>query len=111
MNELLQALVAAVRDLDTDHLRVASVLRGDLGADVPVDPELAALAAELVTRAYLEPGLSGLALLAEAAVEHGDAVRSHLEWADARRVATRPASVVEAIPVQLDRLTIDLLAG
>lgn len=110
MRDLLQALAAAVRDLDTDHVRVAGVLAGDLAAQPPVDPALAALCADLVSRRYREPGLTGLGLLAEAAEEHGEAVRAHLDWLDARRAAMLPPPV-PAIPVQLDRFTVDRLAS
>lgn len=108
MRELLQALAAAVHDLDTDHRRVAAVLTGDLAAPAPLDPALAALCSELVSRRYLEPGLTGLALLAEAAGAHPGAVRAHLDWIDHHHVTARP--LVLAIPLQPDRLTIDLRA-
>ncbi|MDP3713026.1 MAG: hypothetical protein Q8R60_11160 [Mycobacteriales bacterium] len=111
MSDLLQAMAAAVRDLDTDHVRVAAVLAGDLVAQPPLDPALAALCADLVSRRYREPGLTGLGLLAEAAVEHGAAVVAHLDWLDARRTSARPATLGEAIPLQLDRVAVDLLTG
>lgn len=111
MNQLQQALAAAVRALDTDHQRVAAVLAGDRAAVAPLDPALAALCAELVSRRYLEPGLTGLALLAEAALAHGAAVGAHLEWIDARQAAGRPPVLAYAIPLQPDRFTVDLLAG
>lgn len=80
MNRGLEtALQDLLAGMDDDHQRVARVLNGEQ-APPPVDAGLAALAAELRRLRWLEPEAPAMALLADAAAQHAEAVEGHLAW-------------------------------
>lgn len=103
MSSVGQALRALLADLDEDHQRLARVVAG-LVAPPPLDGDLAALAVEVHRLRWLEPDAPTMALLAEAATDHADAVERHLAWVESSSASVLVLPDVSAAPDRLIRL-------
>lgn len=103
MSPVGRALRTLLADLEEDHSRLARVVAG-LIAPPPVDSELAALAVEVHRLRWLEPDAPMMALLAEAAQLHAEAVERHLSWVESSSGPVVVLPDVTAAPERLIRL-------
>lgn len=94
---LLHALEDLLGRTDDDHQRLCLIGAGE-GAPPPQDPALAALAVELHRLRWLEPEAPVMALLADAAAQHGEAVERHLVWLAENGTAPAYIALVDPAP-------------